>query len=306
MKGLGYIAAPLLIAMSGTAAAQAIDDNWDGPDVPVVERLPEGGIKYTGKWIARRVLIKNDDTYTAIHKKGFPRVVLQRDGQLFAVMTQKSLGYIDSFWGGDGHVPAYEGEIELFNPDVWSDEDRTAKLPEATDKVVSLDDVPERPGAINLDTVAAETGPTELFSDDEIGAINPRDGKWLSAVDTIDVNGCPPGVESAALAMMGGGSAVTVSFSRPWWSPGDFSAEFARQTWRPVGANGYFSVPFKTGPEASGSGMSMAVTMAMNARSTEHIDVWARVNLKLSAALAQIAGGSTDCVAIVNGTYKRQ
>ena len=233
-------------------------------------------------------------------------MVLNKDGQLFAVMTQKSIGHIDRFWGGDGHVPAYEGEIELFNPDIWADEDRTSKLPEATDKVVKLNEVAERSGAIDLDTVAAENGPIELFRDAEISAIDPLDGTWIAQIDDVTATGCPPGVEAAALGMMGGARATNVTFTRPWWSPGDFSVELAAQTWRPVGANGYFSTPYNTGAEVAGSGMAMIVTMGMQARAPERIAVWGRVNMKLNAVLAQVAGGSQDCVALISGQYVRQ
>lgn len=303
MRWVGFVCALAFCGMP--VAAQEIDTNWDGPDVPVVKRLPDGGIAYTGQWVARRVLVKDSDIH-AIHRSGFPRAVLARDGRLFAVMTQKSLGAIDRIWGGDGHVPAHEGEIEIFNPDVWADEDRTAKLPEDVQLLQSLDDVPLRPGTIDLNAVTQEQGPVALFTDDEIGAINPHDGTWVSQIDDITTTGCPPGVEGAALGMMGGGAAANVTFGKPWWTPGDISTDFAAQTWRPVGANGYFSTPFATGPEAQGSGMSMVVTMGLRARTPDRIDVWGRVNLRLSAALAAIAGGSENCVAVVTGKYQRR
>lgn len=287
------------------SAAQEVDTNWDGPDVPEVRRLKDGGIEYTGRWIARRILVKRADIHD-LHRRGFPRVVLNKDGQLYSVMTQKSIEHIDRFWGGDGHVPAYDGEIEIFNPDVWADEDRTAKLPDATDKVIKLDEIAERPGAIDLETVAAEHGPVELFSDADIDAINPLDGTWIAQVDDVTATGCPPGVEVAAFGMIGGAPANRVTFSKPWWSPGDFSAEFAAQTWRPVGANGYFSTPYKTGAEAEGSGMAMIVTIGLQARAPDRIAVWGRVNLELNAVLAQMAGGSQDCVAMITGEYRRQ
>ncbi len=302
----GIILAIALVAISPThGAAQEVDSNWDGPDVPEVRRLKDGGIEYTGRWIARRILVKRADIHD-LHRRGFPRLVLNKDGQLFAVMTQKSIGHIDRFWGGDGHVPAYEGEIELFNPDVWADEDRTSKLPEVTDKVVKLDEIAERPGAIDLDTVAAEGGPIELFSDAEIGAINPVDGTWIAQISDVTATGCPSGVEAAAFGMIGGTPSTSVTFTKPWWSPGDFNAELAAQTWRPVGANGYFSTPYKMGTEAAGSGMALIVNMGMQARAPDRIAVWGRVNMKLNAVLAQMAGGSQDCVALITGHYVRQ
>ncbi len=296
----------MLAAFSPThGTAQEVDTNWDGPDVPEVRRLKDGGIEYTGRWIARRIIVKGADIHD-IHKRGFPRVILNKDGQLFAVMTQKSIGHIDRFWGGDGHVPAYKGEIEIFNPDGWADEDRSVKLPEASDKVINLDGIAERPGAIDLETVAAEHGPIELFSDAGIGAINPLDGTWIAQIDDVTATGCPPGVEAAASGVMGGASAMTVRFSKPWWSPGDFGAGFAAQTWRPVGANGYFSTPYNAGAEAEGSGMAMTVTMGMHARAPDRIAVWGRVNMKLNAFLAQVAGSSQNCVALITGQYLRR
>lgn len=306
MTRFGMILGLAVTCLAAPALAQAPDTNWDGPDVPIVKRLPEGGIEYTGKWMPRRRLVQYGP-YDLIHEQGFPRVVVEQKDGLRALMTQKSIGYIDRYWGGDGFVPPYQGEIEIFNPGVWADEDRTSKLPKEERAPVNLDEIPaQRPGVIDLDEVAAEEGPIQLFSDDEIGAINPRDGLWVSQVDNITTTGCPPGVAEAAQGMMAGGAAVNVTFTKPWWSPGDFSAEFAAQKWRPVGANGYFSVPYATGKEAAGSGISMMVTMGLRARTPESIDVWGRVNMNLSPALAQFAGGSQKCRAVIEGKYVRR
>lgn len=164
-----------------------------------------------------------------------------------------------------------------------------------------------RPGVIDLDTVAAEKGPIELFEDDEIGAINPADGNWILGFDDVKATGCPPGVEAAAVGSLGLSRTFAVTFTKPWWQPSDLSPSFAQFSWRPVGANGYFSTVYDTSddPEMAGSGMSLATTLALTAKSESLIAYWGRVNVNLAPHLAAIAGGSTKCRAIVMGTFKR-
>lgn len=292
MRHFRYLAClSALIASADRAAARDLDPN--GPAIPVMRYVEGEGIEYTGEVISRDVYA-TDDKYLGYYVEinGYPKVMVMQNGVLYAIPTTATIEQIDKYYGGDGVVPDYDGT--------------NAKLPEAKDKTISLEDIPARDNVIDLDEVAQSKGPIDIFTDEEIGAINPKDGTWASRMNDFSVTGCPPGVEGAAMSAMGLSKSVSVTFTKPWWHPSDMSDGFRQMSWRPVGANGYFSNPYLTGPEAAGSGMSLSVTMALNVTSEVEMDVWGRVQINLAPFLAKMIGGSESCTAIVRGIYYRQ
>ncbi|WP_297340218.1 hypothetical protein [Pseudophaeobacter sp.] len=87
--------------------------------------------------------------------------------------------------------------------------------------------------------------------------------------------------------------------------PADLNPDYGQYSWTPVGTNGFQSEPYNAGSQADGSGVSLVVTMALNAKSKQQIDVWGQVQMDLAPALAAIAGGSTTCLATVEGSYTK-
>lgn len=158
---------------------------------------------------------------------------------------------------------------------------------------------PAPPKAESLATIEREGGPVDLFRSDKAQTILPLDGKWSVTIQEAFATGCPPGIAEQARAQLLRSKDMTVTFSKPNWHPADLSAEFAGYDWRKIGRNGFFAYPYATGAEAEGSGMSLAVSLAYLARKPTLIDMWYRVRVNLTPFLAQIAGSSESCEAVI-------
>lgn len=146
-------------------------------------------------------------------------------------------------------------------------------------------------------------GPKDFFSGGGTKRINPQHGTWSVRMMKTQITGCPPGVGEAVAAQAMRSGHRDIAFSHPGWVPADITPDFARFHWNESGINGYHSAPYKL--EAEGSGMALSVTFALAAKTKTQIDAWARVRMNLTPMLAQMAGGSETCTALVTGTYFR-
>lgn len=209
---------------------------------------------------------------------------------------------IELLYGGDGKVDGEREELE-FAEDEGTDvnEDMTFAEDEAQNTADDLDfGVGE-----GLSVVEEEDGPTDFFAGDSGPAITPQDGTWQVTLTNTSATGCPPGVAEQARARLAQSATLDVTFSRPKWHPSDFGPDLARYDWRPVGRNGYFSYPYSTGEEASGSGLSLSISAAYRARSETRIDAWYRIRLNLAPELAAMAASSERCEVIIEGELSK-
>lgn len=292
---------PKAIAVACTLSAAPIyaqDVDRAGADIPILTKLDTGGVALTGKYISRAEFEKKAGR-AFTEKYGFPKAMSDFDGTQHAIYSN-SLNRIDHKLGGDGAVENPKGEIEVFK-DGTDPDPEFAIPPEVINSITPIAlGAARKP--LDLDQVAQENGPIELFTDDELGAITLLDGRWKSTQDDVSIDGCPPGVGQAA-AQFASEWVADVTFTKKWWQPSDFPTDIKSLTWQPVGPNGYFSQPYSL--DAEGSGMAMTISMAMHARDPSTVKIWARINMRLAPALAAMAQSSTNCVATVSGRYLR-
>lgn len=154
--------------------------------------------------------------------------------------------------------------------------------------------------------VEEHNGPVELFKQSDGPKVTPEDGQWRAVILEAVATGCPPGASEQARAQVLRSNTRTVTFSKPDWHPADLGGEGRSYTWHKVGQNGYFSIPYSTGAEAEGSGVSLSVSTAYMARSATQFDVWYRVHTTLAPALAAIAGSSESCEILVLAELTKQ
>ncbi|ATG45647.1 hypothetical protein [Phaeobacter piscinae] len=145
----------------------------------------------------------------------------------------------------------------------------------------------------------------DIFTGTQPDFLQPAHGVWSIALSRSDAIGCPAGIAELAAAQIGRTGAKDIIFSEPGWVPADLNPDYGSYSWTPVGTNGFQSEPYSTGPQAAGSGVSLVVTIALNAKSERQIDVWAQIQMDLAPALAAIAGGSTTCLATITGSYTK-
>lgn len=145
----------------------------------------------------------------------------------------------------------------------------------------------------------------DIFAGSQPDFLQPAHGVWTIALSQSDAVGCPPGISELAMAQLVQTSTQDVIFSEPGWVPADLNPDYGSLSWTPVGTNGFQSDAYNTGPQAAGSGVSMVITMAMNARSEQQIDVWAHIRMDLAPALAAMVGGATTCLVTMKGSYTK-
>lgn len=189
------------------------------------------------------------------------------------------------------------GENEGLNTrdDLTFDESEGTKVTD--DLVFTEDDA--------LKEVAAEDGPIEKLKGAYGASVTPQDGQWTVMILEASAIGCPPGAEQAARSKVMSMRSLDVTFSKPKWHPADLSPDLGQYSWREIGQNGYFSYPYATGPEAEGSGISLAVSAAYVARSPTFIETWYRVRVNLAPHLAAMAGSSEKCEVIMLGELNK-
>lgn len=144
-----------------------------------------------------------------------------------------------------------------------------------------------------------------IFSGTQPDFLQPAHGIWSIALSRSDAVGCPPGIAELASEQLGKSGARDIIFSEPGWVPADLNPDYGRYSWTAVGTNGFQSGPYNTGPQAAGSGVSLTVSIALNAKSERQIDVWAQIQMDLAPALAAIAGATTTCLATIEGSYTK-
>lgn len=154
-----------------------------------------------------------------------------------------------------------------------------------------------------LKTDAVFDGPKDFFTGTTQTRFHPQHGTWGLQMAAPDISGCPQGVGEMVAAQAIRSASKDVIFSHPGWVPADLNADYASLHWVESGTNGFHAEPYRL--EVDGSGMSLSVTFALAARSETRIDVWGRVLMKLTPVLAQMAGGSEVCTAIVAGAYTK-
>lgn len=145
----------------------------------------------------------------------------------------------------------------------------------------------------------------DIFAGTQPDFLQPAHGVWSIALTRSDASGCPPGISELATAQLGQTGAKDIIFSAPGWVPADLNPDYGHYSWTPVGTNGFQSEPYTTGPQAAGAGISLDVTMALNAKSERQIDVWAQIEMNLAPAFAAMVGGSTTCLATMTGSYTK-
>ncbi|GAA6179456.1 hypothetical protein NBRC116594_08940 [Shimia sp. NS0008-38b] len=145
----------------------------------------------------------------------------------------------------------------------------------------------------------------DIFDGTQPDFLQPAHGVWSIALTRSDASGCPPGISELATAQLGKTGAKDIIFSEPGWVPADLNPDYGRYSWTTVGTNGFQSEPYTTGPQAAGSGVSLVVTLALNAKSETQIDVWAQIQMNLAPAFAAMVRGSTTCLATMTGSYTK-
>ncbi|MDO6758026.1 hypothetical protein Q4598_17445 [Phaeobacter inhibens] len=269
----------------------------------------DGQLAFTGDYLGNAQLTELLGGAHASETFGPPKFVARSERTGTVTPVWADLADYEFIHDGDGVVENRHDDLVFDENDAEdTQEDLVFDESEAEDLREDLD---------FSESDAAETGDDMTFAENEglsvpnifSGAqpdfIQPAHGIWSIALLRSDAVGCPPGIAELASAQLVRTGARDIIFSEPGWVPADLNPDHGRYSWTAVGTNGFQSEPYTTGAQAAGSGVSLVVTMALNAKSDRQIDIWAQIQMDLAPALAAIAGGTTACLATFEGSYTK-
>lgn len=319
MRSISLLSA--ILSIPTIAAAQ---------DIPVYLRSGND-LAYYGDTVTEDFAAELMGGSEAYSRLGRPDYIINQKGGQNLPVYGSSPESMEKLWGGDGTVVGAPDDLtfaenegtkvdddldfsanEGTNTRVDMTFDEAEATPANDDLLFTENDASQPEDDLVFDenegllVVEDEEVPTEFFEASMGATITPIDGDWTVEILEAFATGCPPGIAEQARMQLLKKSSMSITFSKPDWHPSDLSAELAQDNWRKVGANGYFTYRYVTGPEASGSGMSVAISIAYVARKPTVIDMRYRVRARLTPALAAMAGSSTDCEAVIFAEVTKQ
>lgn len=281
-----------IIAIAGLAAFCPMAATAQG--VPLYIET-DGQLDFTGDYLGDAEITVLLGGQRALDTFGPPEFIAKDVRTGTALPVWASMRDYEFIKGGDG-------VLENRHDDLTFDETEADDLRE--DLVFTESDADDH----GDDMTITEGGPRSV-PDTTSGAqpdfLQPAHGVWRISLTRSDASGCPPGISELATAQLEQTGAKTIIFSEPGWVPADLNPDYGAYSWKPIGANGFQSEPYSTGPQTAGSGVSLVVTIALNAKSEEQIDVWAQIQMNLAPAFAAMVGGSTTCLATMTGSYTK-
>ncbi|WOI35430.1 hypothetical protein R1T40_22075 (plasmid) [Tritonibacter scottomollicae] len=269
----------------------------------------DGQLAFTGDYLGDAQLTELLGGADAFDTFGPPKFVARNERTGTVKPVWADLADYEIIHDGDGMIENRhddlvfdESDAEDNQEDLVFDEAETEDLREDID--FSESDVAETGNDMTFAENEGLSVPN-IFSGTQPDFLQPAHGIWSIALSRSDAVGCPPGIAELASAQLGKSGARDIVFSEPGWVPADLNPDYGLYSWTPVGTNGFQSEPYTTGVQAAGSGVSLVVTIALNAKSDRQIDVWAQIQMDLAPALAAVAGATTTCLATIEGSYTK-